>query len=114
METTDAELVKRCLSDDHAAWEMIVRRYHQRLYNLAYRFTGRFEESEDLTQEIFLKVFRSLNSYKPGSGALITWMVQVGRNHLIDQYRKYKTQRMHTDSLDAGHDDPSQIGRAHV
>ena len=100
MEITDAELVRRCLDGDHGAWESIVRRYHQRLYNLAYRFTGRFDESEDLTQEIFLKVFRTLNSYKAESGALITWMVRVGRNHLIDHYRKFKTERRQTDSLE--------------
>jgi RNA polymerase sigma-70 factor, ECF subfamily len=101
LEITDAELVKRCLAGDHGAWETIVQRYHQRLYNLAYRFTGRFEESEDLTQEIFIKVFRSLSSYKPESGALVTWMARVGRNHLIDQYRKFKTERTRTDSLEA-------------
>src|SRR5439155_1007216 len=50
--------------------------------------------------EIFLKVFRSLNTYKPESGPLITWMVRVGRNHLIDQYRKFKTERTLTDSLE--------------
>ena len=100
MEITDAELVRRCLAGDHGAWEAVVHRYHQRLYNLAYRFTGRFDESEDLTQEIFLKVFRTLNSYKAESGALITWMVRVGRNHLIDHYRKFKTERTQTDSLE--------------
>lgn len=96
MGITDAELVKRCLAGDHGAWEIIVQRYHQRLYNLAYRFTGRFDESEDLTQEIFLKVFRSLSSYRPESGALATWMVRVGRNHLIDHYRKFKIERAQT------------------
>ena len=100
MEITDAELVKRCLAGDYVAWETIVGRYHQRLYNLAYRFTGRSEESEDLAQEIFLKVFRSLNTYKPESSPLITWMVRVGRNHLIDQYRKFKTERTLTEPLE--------------
>jgi RNA polymerase sigma-70 factor (ECF subfamily) len=100
LQTTDAELVKQCLAGDHNAWERIVRQFHQRIYNLAYRFTGRFDESEDLTQEIFLKVYRTLNSYRPESGALVTWMVRVGRNHLIDHYRKFKTERTQTDSLE--------------
>ena len=100
MQTTDVELVKQCLAGDHNAWERIVRQFHQRIYNLAYRFTGRFDESEDLTQEIFLKVYRTLNSYRPESGALVTWMVRVGRNHLIDHYRKFKTERTQTDSLE--------------
>ena len=100
MQRSDAELVKGCLAGDHAAWETIVRQHHQRIYNLAYRFTGRFEEAEDLAQEIFLKVYRSLGSYRPQSGALITWMVRIGRNHLIDHYRKFRTERSRTDSLE--------------
>jgi len=100
LQIPDAELVKRCLAGEHGAWEVIVRQYHQRIYNLAYRFTGRFDESEDLAQEIFLKVFRTLNSYRPESGALVTWMVRVGRNHIIDHYRKFKTERTQTDSLE--------------
>jgi len=97
---TDAELVKGCLAGDHGAWETIVRQYHQRIYNLAYRFTGRFDEAEDLTQEVFLKVYRTLTSFRPESGALVTWMVRVGRNHIIDHYRKFKTERTTTDSLE--------------
>lgn len=100
MQTPDAELVRQCLSGEHGAWESIVRQYNHRLYNLAYRFTGRFDEAEDLTQEIFLKIYRTLNSYRPESGALVTWMVRVGRNHIIDHYRKFKTERTHTDSLE--------------
>ena len=98
--TTDAQLVKGCLAGDHGSWDSIVRQHTQRIYNLAYRFTGRFDEAEDLTQEIFLKVYRTLNSYRPESGALVTWMVRVGRNHIIDHYRKFKTERTHTDSLE--------------
>jgi RNA polymerase sigma-70 factor, ECF subfamily len=104
LQTTDAELVKGCLAGDHNAWEAIVRQHNQRVYNLAYRFTGRFDEAEDLTQEIFLKVYRTLNSYRSESGAFVTWIVRVGRNHLIDHYRKFKTERTHTDPLEADYD----------
>jgi RNA polymerase sigma-70 factor (ECF subfamily) len=97
---TDAELVKRCLAGDRGAWETVVKQHHQRLYNLAYRFTGRFDEAEDLTQEIFIKVHRTLSTYRPESGALVTWIVRVGRNHIIDHYRKYKTERTQTDSIE--------------
>ena len=100
MQISDAELAKGCLAGDHAAWETIVRRHHQRIYNLAYRFTGRFDEAEDLTQEIFLKVYRSLSSYRPESGALITWIVRVARNHMIDHYRKFKVERSRTGPLE--------------
>jgi RNA polymerase sigma factor (sigma-70 family) len=102
--TSDSELVKGCLVGDHGAWETIVRQYNSRIYNLAYRFTGKFDEAEDLTQEIFLKVYRTLNTYRPESGALVTWMVRVGRNHIIDHYRKFKTERSQTDSLEVEYD----------
>ena len=104
MDTTDAELVARCRSGDHEAWEIIVRRRHSRIYNLAYRFTGRFDEAEDLTQEVFLKVYRTLHSYRPDSGALETWIVRVARNHFIDHYRKYKTERTQTAALEDHHE----------
>jgi RNA polymerase sigma-70 factor (ECF subfamily) len=94
LDTTDAELVEKCRRGDREAWEIIVRRRHSRIYNLAYRFTGRFDEAEDLTQEVFLKVYRTLHSYRPESGALETWIVRVARNHFIDHYRKYKTERI--------------------
>ena len=100
MHRTDAELMKECLGGNHTAWEAIVRQHTTRVYNLAYRFTGRFDEAEDLTQEIFLKIYRTLNSYRPESGALVTWIVRVGRNHIIDHYRKFKTERTRTDSLE--------------
>ena len=59
MDITDAELVARCRNGDREAWEIIVRQRHTRIYNLAYRFTGRIDEAEDLTQEVFLKVYRT-------------------------------------------------------
>lgn len=100
MDRPDADLVRQCLEGEHGAWESIVRQYHQRVYNLAYRYTGRFDEAEDLTQEIFLKVYRTIGSYRSESGALSTWLIRVGRNHIIDHYRKFKTERSKTDSID--------------
>lgn len=102
--TADAELVKGCIAGEHGAWEAIVHQQHKRIYNLAYRFTGKFDEAEDLTQEIFLKVYRTLHTFKPESGTLVTWMVRVGRNHIIDHYRKFKTERSQTDALEVEYD----------
>lgn len=104
METTDADLVAKCRSGDREAWETIVRHRHARIYNLAFRFTGRSDEAEDLTQEVFLKVYRTLHQYRPESGALETWIVRVARNHFIDHYRKYKTERARTAPLEDHHD----------
>ena len=90
----------RCRDGDRNAWEEIVRQHHQRIYNLAYRFTGRFDEAEDLTQEIFLKMYRMLHSYRSESGAFGTWIMRVARNHFVDHYRKHRTERMRTDALE--------------
>lgn len=110
MGTTDAELLARCRNGDHAAWDMIVRLHHQRVYNFAYRYNGRFDEAEDLTQEIFLKVYRTLHTYKPDLGAFETWMMRVSRNCIIDHYRKLKTERRQTDSLEGEHEQVAETG----
>jgi RNA polymerase sigma-70 factor (ECF subfamily) len=89
----DAEVVRRCLAGDGAAWEGVVRTHTRRIYNLCYRFTGRREEAEDLAQEVFLRVFRTLNSYDPEQGALGVWMHRVARNLLIDHYRATRKER---------------------
>lgn len=104
MDTTDAELVAKCRDGDREAWEMIVRHRHARIYNLAYRFTARADEAEDLTQEVFLKVYRTLHLYRPESGSLETWVVRVARNHFIDHYRKFKTERTRTGPLEDHHE----------
>jgi len=108
--TIDAELLTRCRNGDHAAWDRVVRHHHQRVYNLAYRYNGRFDEAEDLTQEIFLKVYRTLHTYKPELGAFETWMMRVSRNCIIDHYRKLKTERRQTDSLEGEHDQVAETG----
>ena len=110
MGTIDAELLTRCRNGDHAAWDRVVRHHHQRVYNLAYRYNGRFDEAEDLTQEIFLKVFRTLHTYKPELGAFETWMMRVSRNCIIDHYRKLKTERRQTDSLEGEHEQVAETG----
>ena len=65
-----AELVRRCRAGDGAAWEEIVQSYSRRIYNLAYRFTSRADTAEDLTQEVFVRVYRSLDQYDPKQGDL--------------------------------------------
>src|SRR5262249_38525311 len=60
---SDASLIERCLRQDNAAWEEIVARYRRRVFHIAYKFTGKHDQAEDLTQEIFLKVFKSLDKF---------------------------------------------------
>jgi RNA polymerase sigma-70 factor (ECF subfamily) len=94
-----ALLVRRCVSGDAAAWEEIVQRYHRRIYNICYRFAGSGDDAEDLTQEVFIKMYRTLNSYDVDRGAFMTWVTTITRNLLVDHFRKTKQDRM-TDSLD--------------
>lgn len=85
---SDAELVRRCRAGDSTAWEQIVHEYSRRVYNLAYRFTGRHEAAEDLTQDVFVRVYRSLEQYDPQAGELSNWLMRLARNLIIDDYRR--------------------------
>ena len=83
-----AELVRRCRAGDGAAWEEIVQTYSRRIYNLAFRFTSRGDAAEDLTQEVFIRVYRSLEQYDPKQGDLQNWLMRLARNLIIDDYRR--------------------------
>lgn len=96
----NAALVKRCLGGDSAAWEEIVRAHNRRIYNICYRFTNSPDDAEDLTQEVFIKIYRTLASYDLEKGAFTTWITTITRNLLVDHFRKSKLDRM-TDSMDA-------------
>ena len=95
-----AALVRRCVAGDAAAWEDIVRQYHRRIYNICYRFSGSSDEAEDLTQDVFIKMYKTLNTYDLERGAFMTWVTTITRNLLVDHFRKSKYDRV-TDSLDA-------------
>jgi len=94
-----AMLVRRCVAGDAAAWEEIVQRYHRRIYNLCYRFAGSAEDAQDLTQDVFIKMYRTLKTYDLERGAFMTWVTTLTRNLLVDHFRKTKQERL-TDSLD--------------
>ncbi len=95
-----ALLLRRCLAGDAAAWEQIVRQYHKRIYNICYRFAGSGDDAEDLTQEVFIKMYRTLKTYEVERGAFFTWVTTITRNLLVDHFRKSKHDRL-TDSLEA-------------
>jgi RNA polymerase sigma-70 factor, ECF subfamily len=95
----DAELVTRWLAGDTAAWEELLRAHSRKIYNLCYRFSGQAQDSEDLTQEIFIKIYQTLRSYDPAQGTFQTWLNRVARNHLVDHYRRTRRDRL-TSSLE--------------
>jgi RNA polymerase sigma-70 factor, ECF subfamily len=90
----DLHLVKRCLSGEDSAWEQLLQEHTRKIYNLCYRFTGRTVEAEDLTQEVFIKVFQTLASFDAAQGTFGTWLNRVARNHLVDHYRRTRKDRV--------------------
>ena len=95
----DNQLVERCLGGEEAAWEDLVKVHTRRVYAICYRFTGSDHAAQDLTQDVFLRVFRSLKSFRAGEGSFAVWLARLARNLLIDHYRRTRRDRI-TDSLD--------------
>lgn len=92
---TDA-LVEKCLGGDQVAWEQIVRQHRRKVFNVAYKFVGSHEQAEDLTQDIFLKIFRSLETFDRRAN-FQTWLISVSRNLCIDHYRSVRKERQTID-----------------
>lgn len=92
-------LVSRCLSGEESAWEELVRLHTRRVYALCYRFTGNDSEAQDLTQEVFVRIFKTLRTFRAAEGSFGTWMARVTRNLLIDNYRRTRQDRV-TDSIE--------------
>jgi len=99
---TDAidTLIQSCLSGDQTAWEEIVRQHRRKVFNVAYKFTGRHGEAEDLTQDVFLKIFKSLHTFDRRAN-FQTWLISVSRNLCIDHYRSVRKER---ETIDRGVD----------
>lgn len=95
----DASVVERCLEGDESAWEELTKSYTRRVYSLCYRFTGSSSQAQDLTQDVFLRVFRTLKSFRAGEGSFGTWLTRLTRNLLIDHYRRTRADRA-TDSIE--------------
>ncbi len=95
----EESLVSRCLHGDEAAWEELVRQHTRRVYGLCYRFTNSGQEAQDLTQEVFLRIFRTLRTFHSTEGSFGTWLTRVTRNLLIDHYRRTRQERV-TDSIE--------------
>lgn len=95
----DAQLVERCLGGDEAAWEALIKTHTRRVYGVCYRFTGKDNEAQDLTQDVFLRVFRTLKSFRSGEGCFVVWLTRLTRNLLIDHYRRTRIDRA-TESIE--------------
>ncbi len=95
-----ARLLRLCRAGDADAWRQLVLSQHRRVYSICYRFTGSATDAEDLTQEVFLKLYRSLASFDPEKGSFNTWLTTLTRNLLVDYFRRTRMERV-TDSLES-------------
>jgi RNA polymerase sigma-70 factor (ECF subfamily) len=96
-----SQIVRRCMDGDSGAWAELVRVHHKRVYGLCYRFTGNPTDAEDMTQDVFLKIYTNLSSFDTGRGSLQVWIATMTRNLLVDNFRRTKNLRA-TGSLDEG------------
>jgi RNA polymerase sigma factor (sigma-70 family) len=91
---SDERLRARCRAGDERAWSELVRRHLPPVYALALRFTGRPESAEDVAQEVFLKLHRSLGAYDPAAGSFGAWLMTMARHCSIDHYRRTREARL--------------------
>src|ERR687895_2604432 len=89
---TPDSLIEQCLAGDQTAWEQIVKQNWRKVFNVAYKFVGKHDEAEDLTQDIFLKIFRALRTFDRRAN-FQTWIVSISRNLCIDHYRSVRKER---------------------
>jgi RNA polymerase sigma-70 factor (ECF subfamily) len=89
---TPDSLIEQCLAGDQSAWEQVVRQNWRKVFNVAYKFVGKHDEAEDLTQDIFLKIFRALNTFDRRAN-FQTWIISISRNLCIDHYRSVRKER---------------------
>lgn len=92
MVRTDAELVGAILEGESEAFEEIVRRYQSRVFSIAFRYLGRRHIVEDVAQEVFLKLFRSLSSFDV-TRSLDAWISRIAVNSCYDELRREKTRK---------------------
>ena len=95
----DGVLVERCLKGEDTAWEELVRVHTPRVYGICYRFTASSSQSQDIAQDVFIRVFQSLRTFRAGEGSFAVWLTRLTRNLLIDHYRRTKNLRK-TDSME--------------
>lgn len=103
-----SQVVRRCMDGDSGAWAELVRTHHRRVYALCYRFTGNVADAEDMTQDVFLKIYSNLASFDMSRGSLQVWITTMTRNLLVDNFRRTKNQRV-TSSLDEEREEGSDL-----
>ncbi len=85
------ELIDRCQNGDMLAFEDLVHQYERLVYSIAYRMLNNHSDAQDITQEVFVKVYQKLDMYKP-SHSFTAWISTISSNTSIDYIRKHKKQ----------------------
>jgi RNA polymerase sigma-70 factor (ECF subfamily) len=81
---TDAELVAACLAGEREAFDVIVERHRRHVYQLCYRFVGNHEDASDLAQDVFIRAYRGLKTFK-SQASLGTWLYRIGVNVCLNR-----------------------------
>jgi RNA polymerase sigma-70 factor (ECF subfamily) len=103
-----SDVIRRCLSGESPAWTELVRAQHRRVYALCYRFTNSPTDAEDLTQDVFIKIYANLKSFDTDRGSIQVWITTLTRNLLVDHFRRSRNLRA-TGSLDEGWDEAGEL-----
>jgi RNA polymerase sigma-70 factor, ECF subfamily len=99
---TDKDLIARCQKADVTAFNAIVSRHKGKIYNYVYRMTGSVEDAEDLTQEVFVRMYTGLSSFR-AEASLSTWLFRIAGNLVIDKHRRRKHEKGMVSSLDTSY-----------
>ena len=86
---TDSILIARAAAGDHAAFHSLVERHRSMVYRVAYQFAGNHHDAEDIAQEVFIKVYRSLDRFRQDA-QLTSWMYRIVMNACIDHRRRHQ------------------------
>jgi RNA polymerase sigma-70 factor (ECF subfamily) len=87
---SDEDLLARIADEDRGAFTSLMRRHGKQVRGLAFAFSGRAADADDLTQEVFLLLWRRPDAWKPGKAAFATWLYRVVANRCLDQARRQK------------------------
>jgi RNA polymerase sigma-70 factor, ECF subfamily len=104
---SSADLVARAQRGEEDAFAALFKAYNRRIYSVGLRMTGSPAEAEDLTQEVFLKVFRKISTFR-GESTFATWLHRLAVNEILMHLRKKRLDTVPLEGDDASHEGPAQ------
>ncbi len=93
------DLIRRCQAGDEEAFAALFHRYKDLVYRVAYLMLDSADEAEDVLQEVFLQVYRSLSTFEPSRGAITTWLYRITVNHCLSRQRKRRFRILRLESV---------------